>query len=87
MELNPQHQITQAMRGQWHKALALVMMKNDLKEVVITKEDLDRLTVEGDEMPCVVAHDCAAGLVVKLMTMKEARQYVEFVQGGVKGVA
>jgi hypothetical protein len=39
-ELNPNHPVTSRMRDQWHKILALVMLKHGLTKVTITPEDI-----------------------------------------------
>ncbi len=39
-ELNPNHEVTQAVREQWHKIAALLILKFDLGRVVITEADL-----------------------------------------------
>jgi hypothetical protein len=40
MELNPEHPVTQEMRGQWHKLLAIVMSKLGHARIELTMSDL-----------------------------------------------
>ena len=39
-ELNPNHPVTQAVRGEWAKLLALVMHKLNMSHIVITRSDI-----------------------------------------------
>lgn len=75
--LNPNHPVSQKMFDQWHKVVGLVMLKLDIAEVVITLEDLQQL----QQGLCVVAHDQADGLHIRLVSESEGRQLVS-VHGG-----
>lgn len=76
MELNPNNRVTTAARDQWHKIVALMMIKLNLTEVTITQADLEACHAMP-EMPIVMLHDCADGLRVKMITQAEAGQLLE----------
>ena len=62
-ELNPNHPVTVRMRDQWHKILALVMLKQGLKKVTITPEDIR----DGDGKLNVAVGEFGNGLEVWLL--------------------
>lgn len=75
MEANPNHPVTQQMREQWHKIVALLLHKFDLGEVIITTDDLKALMVDYDGgMPAVVCHDKADGLHLRIVDEAEGLQ-------------
>lgn len=45
--LNPNHPVTRAMDGQWHKIAALIMAKAGIRSVVITPADIESLGQGG----------------------------------------
>jgi hypothetical protein len=47
-ELNPNHPVTIQARQHWHKIAVLIMLKLGVKEVQITKKDVEELLVKGD---------------------------------------
>ena len=44
MELNPNNAAVTQANGQWHKLLALVMVKLGLTEITVTVNDVEKLT-------------------------------------------
>lgn len=40
---NPEHPVTKAMENNWHKIVALMMLKLGLKEMIFTEEEIDEL--------------------------------------------
>lgn len=42
-ELNPQHPVTESVHDQWHKLLALTMVKHGWDRLIITHEDIEKL--------------------------------------------
>lgn len=44
MELNPNHPVTKAMRSEWHKIAALLMLKFGADAVDITVKDIEAMT-------------------------------------------
>lgn len=43
MELNPNHPMTQTMHDQWHKIVALLMLKMKQNHIEITASDIETL--------------------------------------------
>lgn len=70
MELNPNHPVTQAMHGSWHKVLGIAMFKLGMTEIVITAEDVTS-TLEGLSL---VAFDLPDGLHIMLVDGETARK-------------
>lgn len=72
-EINPEHRTTAGLRGQWHKIVAMQLMREPPgTRITITQADLDRLANRPDE--AVVAKDSAAGLELWLVDRAEARR-------------
>lgn len=72
-ELNPDHPVTHGMREQWHKLLAILLYKyRDVlpRDVVLTSDDI-RAIEQFDPQACVVAHDKADGLHLRVVTRRE----------------
>lgn len=47
MELNPNHPTTQAVSGEWHKFLAILMLKLGHNHLVITETDVQEFVDSG----------------------------------------
>lgn len=70
-ELNPNHPVTQQVHEHWHKIAAIMMQKLGQSAVEITEADVLAL---GDNDKAVVA-DCRGGrMVIRLISMEEARK-------------
>lgn len=69
-ELNPNHPMTEGVRDQWHKIVALLVERTPEKHVVITTADIQRLPLDS----AVVVEDRMDGLHVYLVGMDEARK-------------
>lgn len=78
MELNPNHRVTNAARDQWHAAVALLLMKFGVEEVVITEADVAAFAARGPM--AVVWHDginapgAPAAMRLRLVPMAEAER-------------
>lgn len=83
MELNPDHSVTQSLRDQWFKLLAVVLWKyRDAlpKEVVLTAQDFDGIARAFPNMPTIVAHERADGLVLRVVDESEGRRLADEVK-------
>lgn len=67
-EVNPDHKVTQAMRSQWHKIMALTMHQRGISEVTITIDDLNGFPPDFT----VVSYDGPQGLRISLLSMADA---------------
>lgn len=47
MNLNPNHPTTQALDGNWHKIVAILLVKHGINHTVITLDDLKTLDSGG----------------------------------------
>jgi hypothetical protein len=81
MELNPNNPTTKAIRDQWHAIVAVLLIKFDLKEVLILHADMEKVWALP-EVPTVMVHDSAEGLRIKLITQQEAGQLLEMQRAG-----
>ena len=71
MELNPNNPTTAAVRDQWHKLCAILILKGNVREVEITTADVARL--EKERLSIVA--DCRGGkLVLRLVDEKEGER-------------
>lgn len=70
MELNPNHQTTQAVHDHWHKIAAIVMQKLGADHVVITADDLRRMP----EGMFVTVQELDDGLHVRFVDEATARR-------------
>jgi hypothetical protein len=68
MEINPHHPVTQEMREQWHKIVALIMAKLKINHIEITVEDMETF---GDGTKAVTIEPKGDVLHVRLVTMEE----------------
>ncbi len=71
MELNPNHGVTQEVRGQWHKLLAIWMHKQGLRSLTITSADIDAFSAHpgGNN---ITIRPAGRVLVIELVSDKEA---------------
>jgi hypothetical protein len=74
-ELNPNHPVTKAAREQWHKLLTLVMLKQGLTHVVITRQDIHCLE-EKTEGVNITVRELEDGIHLQLVDDATARQLV-----------
>jgi len=77
MELNPEHPVTKATNGQWHKIAALMMIKEGKTEMMITEEDIKNM----DPDTCITVIGRPDGILVKVMKVAEA---IELMQADVE---
>ena len=69
MEINPNHPATQAVREQWHKIAAIIMVKQGLTEMEITPDDINHLAA----LDQAILADCRGGrFVIRMMDEKDA---------------
>jgi hypothetical protein len=78
MELNPNHPVTKSAHDQWHKILAVVMLKLNVTHVEITVEDVACL---GDGTSAVVVQEINDVMHVRVVTMEEGRKLAK-AEGG-----
>lgn len=57
MNRNPNHKVSQAVEGQWHKICAFIMVKLKLKEFIITTEDINEMAQRSEGMNIAVHDD------------------------------
>lgn len=81
MELNPNNPVTKAAHDHWHAIVAVIMIKLDLPEVLITQADMEKVRALP-ETPAVMLHDGAEGLRIKLITPSEAATLLERERAG-----
>jgi len=70
--MNPNHPVTALMQANALQLVALLLSKFNLGEVVITKEDIDRVSGAIDNV--VLAHSKKDALIVKLVSREEAER-------------
>ena len=68
-ELNPNHPVTKEMREQWHKIVAVLLVKFGKSEIEITEKDIEALTSGGEK--AVVADTRNNKFVIRLVSMEE----------------
>lgn len=77
MELNPEHEVTSGLRGQWFKLLAVVLWKHRdalPADVVLTEADFNGIAAAFPTMPTVVAHERDGGLHLSVVDSVEGEQ-------------
>lgn len=72
-ELNPDHPVTNEMREQWHKIVALLMMQRGETEVEITLQEIQAMTL-AVEPQAVVIEEKGDRLLLRLVSMAEAQR-------------
>ena len=68
-ELNPQQPVTSGLSGHWHKVAALIMVKLNVQEVVLTPQDMISEPLGGLN---IVAHETGGELKIKLVDNETA---------------
>jgi hypothetical protein len=72
MELNPNHPVTRTMAGQWHKIVALLMVKFGRSHIEISLDEITK-ALTGD-MKAVTIRERDNVIVLDLVSMKEAER-------------
>jgi hypothetical protein len=72
MELNPNHPVTRTMAGQWHKIVALLMVKFGQSHIEISVDEITK-ALAGD-MKAVTIRERDNAIVLELVSMKEAER-------------
>lgn len=72
MELNPNHPVTRTMAGQWHKIVALLMVKFGQSHIEISESEV--ATALAGEMKAVAIRERDNAIVLDLVSMKEAER-------------
>lgn len=67
-EINPNHEVTQKMNGQWHKIVAILMKKLGANEVVITANDIVEMGCDA----AIAIQEQPDGLHIKMIDMETA---------------
>jgi hypothetical protein len=74
-EVNPNHPVTASLHDYWHKIVAVILHKLEIKEVVITAQDVVNLQLSYlDDIPSVLAHDQADGIHIRIVSGTEAQR-------------
>lgn len=71
-KLNPNHPVVTALDDQWHKIVAVMMLKLGLTEIVLTYEDVEAVT--GQAKRNIAAKENEDGLRLWLVTDEEGMQ-------------
>ena len=79
-EINPNHPMTQEMHDQWHKIVAILMLKAGAREVLITEDDVALLAAEGDGA-AVTVKNTPGGLLLRIVD-RETGQRLARENGG-----
>ena len=75
MELNPNHPVTQEVSGQWHKFLAVLMLKLGHNHLVISPADIEDFMQSGFGAVTVKDGEHGDGcLHFRLVSMAEAER-------------
>jgi len=82
MELNPRHPATRAAREQWHKITAILMKKMNLTHVVITLQDIEALSADGEVN--IALQELTDGIHLRLVDNATAERMVREHGGDVK---
>lgn len=77
-EVNPNHQMTQFARNQWHKIAALLMQELGRDELEITPQMIARM---GDNEKAIVIDGRNDKLVIRMVTMEEGERLARM-EGG-----
>jgi hypothetical protein len=72
-ELNPNHPVTEELHEQWHKIVAILMLKMGVRELELHPEDVIRAVDQfSGTMPVLVADARNNRFVLRLMSYDEA---------------
>lgn len=69
MELNPNHKTTRAVSEHWHKVVALIMHKLQLRHIVITAANIEAMSKQE---VAIAIDDRPDGLHVSLVDINQA---------------
>jgi hypothetical protein len=72
MELNPNHQVVQALHDQWHTIVAILLHKQGETDVELTEEDVRALQAAFPQGQAVVADARGGRFVLRLMPIDKA---------------
>ena len=70
-ELNPDHPTTRGVHDHWHKIVALLMMKFNLEEVTITREELTAALTKLEGQGVAIKFDDEEGILLKMVKNSE----------------
>lgn len=74
-EINPENEVVKTLHNQWHKVVAVILNKLNLREIEITSMDIIKLQLDFPEgMPTVLADSRGGKFVIKLITEAEGRR-------------
>ncbi|TAL43980.1 MAG: hypothetical protein EPN91_05285 [Salinibacterium sp.] len=73
-EVNPHHPVTMGLHAEWHKLLAIVMWKLNVREIVLTEADIRGFVAHLPDGSAVLAHDKRDGLHLRLIDACEAER-------------
>lgn len=73
-ELNPNHPVTNEMRQQWHKLLAITMWKYGVDRLVITSDEIDRFIADHPDGVNVTVEPTGKILTVWIVNDEEGRR-------------
>ncbi len=75
MELNPNHEVTNKMRDQWHKIALLLMMRMGETHVVITVDEIEKMAMAPpDEALAITIHEERDGLHVEIVSFRDGME-------------
>lgn len=75
MNLNPNHPVSQQADGQWHKLLAVVMLKQGLKKVELTIEDVKRVAAGNVNIVLDARGEAQSGkMTIRIVDDQEAER-------------
>jgi hypothetical protein len=79
MEKNPNHPVTQMVRGQWHTLCALALFKAGKKEIRITEDDLVQFHSSGTSNILV---DSRPDVIILRLVSNEEAEKIARKEGG-----
>jgi hypothetical protein len=71
MKRNPHHPTTKAMDGQWHKLLAMAMVKLGHTHVVLTTEDITKTAAAGTN---ITVQELSDGIHLRVVDDETAKK-------------
>lgn len=66
--LNPNHPVTQMASENWHKLLAVLMLKLGIENIHLTEADVARM---GDNQKAILMHAHADSIELKIVSLEE----------------
>lgn len=61
-----------ALADEWSKLLAIYMLREGIKEIVITTKDIEAVGKDGQMENCIVVQELQDGLHIKMMKTADA---------------